>query len=257
VVALEPQTGKLRWHFQFTPHDLHDWDSAQTMMVIDAEFGGRPRKLLAHADRNGFFYVLDRVTGQFLLGQPFVKKLTWASGIGPDGRPQLLPGADPTPQGTKACPAVEGATNWMSTAYNPSTGLYYVMALERCTIYTKSAAWWEQGQSFYGGGTRRVPGENGEKILRALDLRTGKVVWEYPQTGPANTWGGVLSTDGGIVFFGEDSGAFAAVDAKTGEPLWHFQTSQSWKASPMTYKAAGKQFVAVAAGSSILAFGLP
>ena len=100
-------------------------------------------------------------------------------------------------------------------------------------------------------------GENGEKILRALDLKTGKVVWEYPQTGSASSWGGVLSTDGGLVFFGEDSGAFAAVDAKTGKPLWHFQTSQLWKASPMTYSADGKQFVSIAAGSSILAFGLP
>jgi alcohol dehydrogenase (cytochrome c) len=257
VVALEPETGKLRWYFQFTPHDLHDWDAAQTVMTIDANFRGKPRKLLAQANRNGFFYVLDRVTGEFLMGEPFVKKLTWASGIGPDGRPKLIAGTEPTPGGTKACPSVEGAANWMSTAYNPSTGFFYVTSLERCAIYTKSAAWWEPGKSFYGGGTRRVPGENGEKILRAIDLQSGKVAWEYPQIGPANNWGGVLSTAGGLVFFGEDSGAFAAVDAKTGKPLWHFQTSQLWKASPMTYLAGGKQFVAVAAGSNILAFGLP
>jgi alcohol dehydrogenase (cytochrome c) len=145
----------------------------------------------------------------------------------------------------------------MSTAYNPATGLYYVMALEKCGIYTKSSAWWEPGKSFYGGGTRQIPGEPGQKFLRALNIQTGKIVWEYPQIGSARTWGGVLSTAGGLVFFGEDSGAFAALDAKTGKALWHFQTNQLWKASPMTYVAGGRQFVAVAAGSGVFAFGLP
>jgi alcohol dehydrogenase (cytochrome c) len=257
VVALEPDTGKLRWHYQFTPHDLHDWDAAQTPMLVDAEFRGQPRKLLLQANRNGFFYVLDRVTGQFLLAEPFVHKLTWASGIGSDGRPVVLPGSDPTPQGTKVCPAVEGAANWMSTAYSPETKLFYVMALESCNLYSKSAAWWEPGKSFYGGGTRNVPGETSEKVLRALDIQTGRVVWEYPQVGPANSWGGVLSTAGGLVFFGDDSGALAAVDAKSGRPLWHFHTSQVWRSSPMTYAVDGRQHIGVSAGSNIIAFGLP
>jgi alcohol dehydrogenase (cytochrome c) len=257
VIAMDPVTGKRHWHFQFTPHDLHDWDAAQPVLVVNANFRGQPRKLLVQANRNGFFYVLDRATGEFLLGEPFVKKITWASGIGPDGRPKLLPNSEPTAQGTKACPAVEGATNWMSSSYSPGTGLFYVMSLERCSIYSKSSAWWEPGKSFYGGGTRRVPGENGEKILRAIDIQSGKIAWEYPQIGPANSWGGVLSTDGGLVFFGEDSGAFAALDAKTGKPQWNFQTSQLWKASPMTYQVAGKQFISVASGGTILAFGLP
>jgi PQQ-dependent dehydrogenase (methanol/ethanol family) len=257
VVALDPATGKVRWYYQYTPHDLHDWDAVQTPMLIDATFQGRPRKLLAQANRNGFFYVLDRTNGELLLAKPFVKKMTWATGIGKDGRPQLIPEAVPTPQGVKACPAVEGATNWMSTAYNPATGLFYVMALERCTIYSKSVTWFEQGRSFYGGTTREVPGEKGEKFLRALDLQTGNLVWEYPMTGPGNTWGGVLSTASGLVFFGDDSGALAAVEAKTGKPLWHFHTSQSWKASPMTYLAGGTQYIAVAAGPNILAFAIP
>ena len=257
VLALQPDTGKLKWYFQYTPHDLHDWDAAQTPMVVDAEFQGRSRQLLLQANRNGFFYVLDRTDGHFLLAEPFVKNLNWASGVGPDGRPQLLPGTEPTIQGVKVCPVVEGATNWMSTAYNPATGLYYVMALEKCGIYTKSSAWWEPGKSFYGGGTRQIPGEPGQKFLRALNIQTGKIVWEYPQIGSARTWGGVLSTAGGLVFFGEDSGAFAALDAKTGKALWHFQTNQLWKASPMTYVAGGRQFVAVAAGSGVFAFGLP
>ncbi len=257
VVALEAQTGKLRWYFQFTPHDLHDWDAAQTPVLFDAQFRGRPRKLLAQANRNGFFYVLDRVTGEYLLGEPFVHKLTWARGIDPKGRPEVLPDSEPTPEGTKVCPAVIGATNWMSTAYNPATGLFYVNALESCNIYTKSSAWWEPGKSFYGGTTLRVPGETGEKFLRAIDIQTGKIAWELPQITTASGLGGVLSTAGGLVFFGDDSGAFAAVDAKSGKPLWHFHTSQAWHASPMTYMVGGKQYVAVATGSQIVAFALP
>lgn len=256
VLALEPETGKLRWYYQYTPHDLHDWDAQQTPMLIDAEFQGRRRQLLAQANRNGFFYVLDRITGELLLAKPFVEKLTWASGIGPDGRPQLVGGNQPTPAGVKTCPAVEGATNWMSTAYNPETGLFYVMALEKCVIYSKSPEPWERGKSFYGGATRDAPDEPGRKYLRAIDVQTGKIVWQYPQIGPGNSWGGALSTAGGLVFFGEDSGAFAAVDAKSGKPLWYFHTNELWKASPMTYVAGGKQYVAAAAGSNILAFGL-
>ena len=257
ALALEPETGKLRWHYQFTPHDLHDWDAQQTPMLIDAEFKGRRRQLLAQANRNGFFYVLDRMTGELLLAKPFIEQSTWASGIGTDGRPQLLSGGAPTPAGVKTCPAVEGATNWMSTAYDPETGLFYVMALEKCDIYSKSPEPWERGKSFYGGGTRGAPDEPGRKYLRAIDLQTGKTVWQYPQIGPGNSWGGALSTAGGLVFFGDDSGAFAAVEAKSGKPLWYFHTNESWKASPMTYLAGGKQYVAVAAGSNILAFGLP
>jgi alcohol dehydrogenase (cytochrome c) len=257
VVALEPATGKLRWYFQFTPHDLHDWDASETPMLLDAEFRGRPRKLLVQANRNGFFYVLDRVTGEFLLGTPFVHKLTWATGLDAKGRPQLVPGQEPSAQGTRTCPSVVGATNWMSTAYNPATKLFYVMALESCNIYTKSSAWWKPGESFYGGGTRRVPGETWERFLRAIDIQTGKIVWEYPQVGGQGSWGGVLSTAGGLVFLCDDSGAFAALNAETGAPLWHFHTNESWHASPMTYAVNGKQFVAVAAGSHILSFGLP
>jgi PQQ-dependent dehydrogenase (methanol/ethanol family) len=257
VLALDPETGTLRWYFQFTPHDLHDWDAQQTPMLIDTRFQGRPRHLLAQANRNGFFYVLDRITGELLLAKPFVDQLTWASGIGPDGRPQLVSGGAPTAGGVKACPAVEGATNWMSTAFNPEAGLFYVMALEKCVIYSKSPEPWEAGKSFYGGGTRDVADFPGRKYLRAIDLQTGKIVWQYSQIGPGNSWGGALSTAGGLVFFGDDSGAFAAVEAKSGKPLWHFHTNELWKASPMTYLAGGKQYVAVAAGSNILAFGLP
>ncbi len=257
VLALEPATGRLRWFYQFTPHDQHDWDASQTPLLLDATFHGRPRKLLAQANRNGFFYVLDRTTGEVLLATPFVHKLTWSDGVGADGKPHVLPGSEPTVQGVKVCPSVEGASNWMSTAYSPATGLFYVMALEACSIYSKSSAWWQQGESFYGGASSRVPGEHREKFLRALDLQTGKTVWEVPQVGEGNSWGGVLATAGGLVFYGDDSGALAAVNARTGVPLWHFQTSESFRASPMTYAVDGKQYVAVAAGSNIVSFALP
>ena len=256
VLALNPDDGKLKWYFQFTPHDLHDWDAGQTPMVIDRRYRGRERKLLIQPNRNGFFYVFDRTNGELLLAEKFVDRLSWASGIGKDGRPILLPGADPTHEGTKACPSVLGATNWMSMALNPSTGLFYLMALEACYIYVKPPFLWSP---------HPTPLEPGRKFLRAIDIETGKRVWEVPQIGPADSWGGVLSTGGGVVFFGEDSGAYAAVDAKTGKDLWQFQTNDStelgdghsWRASPMTYLAGGKQYVAVAAGPNILCFGLP
>jgi alcohol dehydrogenase (cytochrome c) len=257
VLALEPESGKLRWYYQYTPHDLHDWDATQTAMLLNAPFGGRERKLLAQASRNGFFYVLDRTNGELLLAKPFVRNLTWASGVGADGRPQIQTSAIPTSEGVKACPAVEGATNWMSTAFNPGTGLFYVMALEKCNIFLQSSAVWEAGKSYYGGDTRGVPGEKGKKYLRALDLASGKTVWEHPQIGPANSWGGVLSTAGGLVFFGSDDGTFSATDARTGKLLWSFPANVLWKASPMTYLVDGKQYVAIAAGPNIVAFGLP
>ncbi len=257
VLALDPDDGALEWYFQYTPHDVHDWDAQQTAMLIDAPFRGSERKLLAQASRNGFFYVLDRLSGELLMAEPFVDSLTWATEIGPDGRPVLVPGAVPSYEGVKACPAIEGATNWMSTAFSPGTGLFYVMALEKCNIYTKSDEWWREGESFYGGSTRLVPGEPGKKYLRAIDLDTGEIAWEIPQAGHADTWGGALSTAGGLVFYGDDSGAFSAADAADGHPLWRFEANQFWKASPMTYMADGKQYVAIAGGSDVLVFALP
>ena len=253
VLALEAKTGRLVWYYQYTPHNLHDWDAVQTPMLVD----DGARKLLLQANRNGFFYVLDRITGNVLLSHPFVHKLTWASGIGADGRPILLPGSDPSPLGTKACPSLEGATNWMSTSFNPSTHLYYVMALEACSIFSKSSAWWTPGQSFYGGGANRVPGEHRQKVLRAINPETGETAWEVPQIGTGDSWGGVLSTAGGVVFYGDDAGALAAVSAATGSPLWHFHTNAVWHASPMTYAVNGHQYIAAAAGGTIIAFALP
>ena len=257
ILALDRKTGTLKWHYQFTPHDLWDWDATQTSVLVDAEWQGRPRKLMLHASRNGFFYVFDRADGTRLLSKPFIKKLTWASGIGADGRPIKLPNQAPSAAGTLVCPSQDGATNWYSPSYNPSTGLYYVQANEKCSIYTKSdQGEWESGKSYLGGSQRTAPDPKPVRVLRAIDIRTGNIAWELPQYGSAQSWGGTLATASGLVFVGEDSGALLAVDAQSGRPLWSFQTNQTWKASPMTYVFDGRQYVAVASGSNIIAFAV-
>ncbi len=256
IVALDAKSGKLKWYYQFTPHDVWDWDATEPAALIDTAWQGQPRKLLVQANRNGFFYVLDRTNGKLLLAKPFVKKLTWASEIGADGRPMRLPNMEPTLKGTKVCPGLEGAANWFSTSFNPSTGLYYVQTLEKCEILTKTPMEWRAGRGYMGGTWVDTPGEPGQKILRAIDIRTGKAAWELQQAGAAISWGGTLATAGGIVIFCEDSGALAAVDAVSGKLLWRFQANQVWKASPMTYVFDGKQYVAVASGSNVISFGL-
>ena len=257
VLALDPKTGKLKWHFQFTPHDLHDWDSTETPMVVDAMYGGEMRKLLLQGNRNGFFYVLDRTNGKFLSASPFVHRLTWAKGIAGNGRPILAEGWEPTVEGTKVCPSMDGASNWMSTSYNPGTGFFYLMALEKCNIVNKNSEWWKQGESFYAGSARQVPDEIPRKYLRAIDIQTGKIAWEYEQTGPGQSWAGLLTTASGLVFFGDDNGGFTAVEAATGKPLWNFHLSEHLHASPMTYLVDGRQYIAQAAGPNIIVFGLP
>ena len=257
VLALEPETGKLKWFYQFTPHDLHDWDATETPMLVDAKFGGQPRRLMLQGNRNGFFYVLDRVTGKVLLANPFVKKLTWASGIGPDGRPILLPGNEPTVDGQLICPSVAGAANWASDAYSPATGLFYMFAEESCNIYSKNDQWWKAGESFYGGGTRRAPGDATGKTLKAIDIQTGKTAWEIADVGGGILGSGLMATAGGLLFYGDGSGAFIAADSTNGKLLWHFNTGQSWKGGPMTYLVDGHQYIGVAAGSAVIAFGLP
>ena len=249
VLALGPKTGTLRWYYQFTPHDLHDWDATEPLVLVDTEYRGRDRKLLLQANRNGFIYVLDRTNGELLLGKPFAKKLNWASGIGSDGKPQLLAANKPTKAGVKTCPSVRGATNWYSTAFNPGTKLFYVMAVEDCSIYKQSQMGGYEGY--------RDPSDSGLKYLRAFDISTGEVVWEVPQVGPQEAnYSGVLSTAGGLVFYGETGGRFAAVDARTGKTLWTFKANQPWKASPITYIMNGRQYVAIASGGNILSFAL-
>jgi alcohol dehydrogenase (cytochrome c) len=258
ILALDRKTGTLKWHYQFTPHDLWDWDATQTSVLIDANWQGKPRRLMLHANRNGFFYVFDRTDGTLLLAKQFIKLLTWASGIDSKGRPIKVDGQAPSPGGTKVCPSQDGATNWYSPSYSPATGLYYVQTNEKCSIYTKSEQGdWESGKTYLGGTQKTSPDPKPQRILRALDIRTGTVAWEVPQPGNANSWGGTLATATGLVIFGEDSGNLMAVDAGTGKPLWSFPTNHTWKASPMTYVFDGRQHIAVAAGGNIIAFAVP
>jgi alcohol dehydrogenase (cytochrome c) len=254
VVALNAKTGQLKWHFQFTPHDVWDYDAQETPALIDADWKGKPRKLLVQANRNGFFYVFDRTNGEYLLGQQYVNKITWATGLDPKGRPLRAPNMEPTVEGRLVYPALVGASNWYSTSYNPITKLYYVQTNDMGGIFTKIPMEWEAGKRFMGGSY--VPAPGAQRVLRAIDINTGKAVWSLPQVGTVESWGGVISTAGGVVVFCEDSGALMAADAKSGKPLWSFQTNALWKASPMTYVFDHKQYIAVASGPNIIAFGL-
>jgi alcohol dehydrogenase (cytochrome c) len=256
VLAIDPNTGKLKWYFQFTPHDVYDYDANETPVLVDKEENGAVRHLLLQANRNGFFYVLDRTDGKFLRATPFVEKLSWAKGIDSSGRP-VLSGLIPTSEGTHICPGIVGATNWFSPSYNPNTGLFYVMALENCNLYFSKPKPFTQGETFYGTGTKHPLGEDSRKILLALSPSDGKKVWQYPQAGHGNSWGGTLTTAGGLVFFADDAESLEAVEAETGKPLWHFNTGQSFAASPMTYAIDGVQYVAISAGSDVFSFALP
>jgi PQQ-dependent dehydrogenase (methanol/ethanol family) len=231
ILALNPKTGDLKWHYQFTPHDLLDRDSTEPQVLVDTTYRGTLRHLILHADRNGFFYVLDRTNGELLLAKPFLRRVDWAHSIGPDGRPVVI---DPS-----GCPS--DAANWSSTAFSPLTNLYYFLALEECV-----------------GQPVGYPDQTGQRFLRALNIETGEIVWEIAQPGPARakTWTGVLATAGGLLFYGKPNGGFDAVDQRTGETLWHFPTNVRMKAPPITFTVNGKQYVVVAGGPNLLCFAL-
>ena len=256
VLALDANTGKLKWYFQFTPHDTHDWDAQSWPVLLDAVYQGHPRKLLVHPNRNGYLYLLDRTTGQFLRATPFVERLNWTRGIDAQGRPIPNPGMEPTPSGTRVCPSVRGAANWMSSSYDPVTGLLYVPTLEQCDVYSSSARTPEPMQNFAGTGAEGISKDPGKFYLRALDPRTGEKRWEYPMTGRGEMWAGTVATAGGLVFFGDDNGQLVAVDAATGRDLWHYNLGQNITASPITFMADGRQYVAIAAATDVFTFTL-
>jgi PQQ-dependent dehydrogenase (methanol/ethanol family) len=246
ILALNPSTGALKWYFQFTPHDTNDRDATEPPVLVDTVFQGEHRKLLLHADRNGYFYVLDRTNGKVLLHSQFVKTMKWSTGLDAESRPVLSPEFKASHNRRTGCP--DDAANWSSTAFNPQTRLYYFESLEQCQPDTMN-------------GSLRTSSrldEAGQKYVRAVNIDTGKVVWEKPQLGHVflKTWPGVLGTAGGLLFYSDPDGSFVAADAKDGEALWHFATNITMKASPMTFALKGKQYIAVAAGSNILCFGL-
>jgi alcohol dehydrogenase (cytochrome c) len=252
IVALDVDTGKLKWYFQSTPHDTHDYDSLEMPVLVDANFQGRPRKLLLQANRNGYYYVLDRTNGKFLAGAPFVSRIDWATGLDANGKAIVAQGHDPSVKGTVTCPSTAGATNWPSPTYDPQTNYFYVVVAEGCGVNTVAS-------SAPGAGTGYAESANApwQAYVIALDAFTGKKMWSY-QAVRSNHYGpGLLSTAGGIVFAPEQFGQVSALDAKTGKPLWHFNTGSLITASPAAYSVDGKQYFAIASDSNVFAFGLP
>jgi alcohol dehydrogenase (cytochrome c) len=251
LLALDPDTGKLKWYFQFTKHDEHDYDATQVPVLVDE----RDRHLIVQANRNGFFYVIDRSSGKLLSATPY-GKVSWSNAKDASGVPIERKEASPTLTGVPVCPGAIGATNWMSPTYDPQTKLFYVTAREQCDIFSTAPQPYEAGHAFYGSAY--FPNDDAQPFwgaVRALDPATSQIKWELKHLSPS--WSGVLSTAGGLVFTGDAEGNFMALDAASGKILWHFQCGASVFASPMSYAIDGKQFVAIAAGTTLFAFGLP
>ncbi|MGH9392224.1 MAG: pyrroloquinoline quinone-dependent dehydrogenase [Vicinamibacteria bacterium] len=263
AIALDADTGELKWHFQFVPHDVHDWDAVQVPVLVDGDWEGRPRRLVYWAHRGGFYYVLDRTTGQFLFGTPFAK-VTWASGLDENGRPIRNPGIDPTEEGVSLWPGVQGATNWYSPSYSPATGLFYLSAWENKGIYRKDDAEYNAGDLYLGGGIEfELPEEPGYGAVRALDPKTGRKVWDFELVG--KPWSGVLSTASKLVFAGSHEGYFYALDGESGRELWRVYLGGSdlgslggaaMSTSPITYLVNGRQHVSMASGHALFTFEL-
>jgi len=256
VLALDPDTGKLKWYFQFTPHDLNDYDATETPVLVNRTYKGKPRKLLIQANRNGFIYVLDRVTGDFLQATQFAQTMNWAKGIDSKGRPirtDLVPNAE----GTRMCPSYAGGTNWYSPTYNEHTGIFYFVSLDDCSVFKAKTENFEEGHAYYSTGAAHLPTEHNKKYLNAYDLAKDKFVWRYTQTGDTHSFAGAMSTATGLVAFGNDAEEFEVVDGISGRSLWHFNLGQHVHASPMSYAVDGVQYFAIAAGSDLFTFSLP
>jgi len=270
VVALDADSGRPKWHYQFTPNDGYDYDSVQIPVLVDMTWNGTPRKLMLWGNRNGNFYVLDRSNGNFLLGKPFVK-VNWMSGFTPNGRPIQ------TPQlaGLPTFPGNQGGTNWYSPSFSPNTGLFYLSIWDDYgSIYTPQPAEYKAGTVFGGGSPRPftpVPGAPAVPTLRrgainnwteavghgaviAIDPKTGDRKWTYYMTDVTDS--GILTTASDLLFTGGREGYFQAVDARNGQLLWKSNLGGQMAAGPMTYQVDGKQYVAIAAGHAIFAFGL-
>jgi alcohol dehydrogenase (cytochrome c) len=253
LVAIDADTGKLKWYFQFTPHDTHDWDAVADPVLIDMMVNGRKVKAVVQADRNGFFYALDRTNGKLLRAAPYTE-MTWTTGLDADGRPKLVPGLDPSEDGTKVCPGLGGGHNWSATAYSPQTQLVYFGSTNGCGLFYRNRQEFHQGQWYQASTEATIPNEPLTGAVVAIDPATAETRWRFEMMTPTSS--GMLTTAGGLVFTGDGQGYLVALDARTGKPLWHFQTGGPIKAPPITYTLNGKQQVAIAAGLSILTFAL-
>lgn len=254
LIALDPDNGTLKWHYQFTPHDTHDWDANQVPVIADLQIAGQQRKVVMLANRNGFFYVLDRATGKVILAKPFVHQ-NWATGIGADGRPVEIPGHAPTEAGTVTCPDWYGGTNFMSPSFDASRGLFFLTVRETCARFirrpTPDA---NVGDRTMGGNVQPLQDPTRWGALRAIDPTTGDHKWDVRYEGPG--WAGVVSTAAGVVFSADNVGTFMAVDAANGKVLYKYQTGGNVYAPPTTYMLDNKQYVVLPAGSTMTAFAL-
>ncbi len=266
VVALDADTGELRWHFQFSPHDEFDYDAVQIPVLVDMEWEGEDRKLMLWANRNGFFYVLDRVTGEFLFGRPFVE-VNWASGLDGNGRPIRVPGMVPTREGTLIFPGNQGGTNWYSPSFSPETELFYIPSwLNYSSNYVKEPDTYVEGETFTGGGPRGTgpairdrnvnfgTDEEGHGAIRAVDPRTGEIEWQFDMADFTDA--GILTTASNVLFSGGRDGYFFALDARTGELLWRTTVGERVYSGAMTYMVDGRQYVAVNAGTVLFSYAL-
>ncbi|TDI66553.1 MAG: PQQ-dependent dehydrogenase, methanol/ethanol family [Bacteroidetes bacterium] len=254
VLAINPDTGELIWYFQFTPHDVHDWDSNHIPVLVDAVLGDQTRKLLIMANRNAFYYILDRRTGEYLLSRPYVKQ-TWAERIDVDGRPVVLPNSGPTEEGNLIYPSLQGATNWFSPSFSERTGLFYVPVRDMGAYYFKTDVDYEPGKYFLGGGEQTLDGDMAKGYVKALDVETGKEQWAFDLHSPP--WAGVMATAGGLVFGGTNEGNFFALDDESGELVWDFQTGGPIRTNPISFAVDGKQCIAISGGNALFVFNLP
>ncbi|HYL38214.1 MAG TPA: PQQ-dependent dehydrogenase, methanol/ethanol family [Bryobacteraceae bacterium] len=266
VVALDADTGKLKWYFQFTPHDVYDYDSVQVPVLADMEWKGRNRKIMLWANRNGFYYALDRTTGEFLNGKPF-STVTWAKGLDERGRPMRIAANNPASNAQRIYPGPLGATNWYSPSYSPRTGLFYIPAWDNTHAEFQDApADYKEGKNYTGGVLKNYGAgiranqvldrkeEDGYGVVRAIDAKTGERKWEFKMADL--TMSGILTTASDLLFTGSREGYFSALDARDGRLLWKVSAGGDIAMGPMTYQVNGKQYVAFAAGSSLFAFAL-
>jgi len=254
VLALNPNTGKRKWHYQFTPNDSHDWDANQDLILADQVIDGKPRKLLLQTNRNGIFYVLDRTNGKLLFGKPYVRQ-TWNAGFEPDGRPKVIPNTDSTPEGRIVYPTLVGGTNWQSPSYDATSGRLFVVYADGAERYIREKSNYEPGKAYWGG--RSVPTGEAPKVgIKAIDTKTGDVKWDY-KFAQGSLAAGVLATSTGVLFSATAEGNLIALEAATGKPLWRMQTGSSTAASPISYSINGKQYIAIASGMVLYSLALP
>jgi alcohol dehydrogenase (cytochrome c) len=251
IIALNPDSGKLAWYYQPSPHDTHDWDAVQTPVLFDADIDGKPRKLLAQASRNGWFFVLDRATGEHIITSEFVKT-NWTLGVDAKGQPRLNPAKQPKPDGALVSPNQGGAINWPPPSYSPDTGLFYANAARAWSVYylydedDKPEGWGGNDRSGYS-----------EAMVQAIDAKTGQIRWSHKW--PGNGGGarsGLLSTAGGLLFAGDTNSNVVALDPTTGTPLWHAGLHTPLTNGPITYELDGTQYVVVGAGDTLYAFAV-